>query len=330
MGQVLAILYVAMMLENGLIVIDEPNSFLHPGAAKKLIQILRQYKGHQYVIATHSGELIATAEPEIIQLVTWSNGESVVAEMAKDKLDDLRKILLKVGASFSDLFGFDRAIWVEGPTEEACFPRILARLRGKVPLGLIFIAVKNTGDFERKGSQKKLIWELYERLTSGVALLPTVVTFSFDREYRTEREIADLERQSKGRVHFLPRLTYENYLLSSEAITTVLHTALRTIQTSVTLANVELWLSANGGNYISGFNWSGDFLNAEWLARVNAPRLLTDLFDQLSGVNLEYQKTVHSVLLTEWILANRPELFAELADYIQKLTPQPDDTSASV
>jgi predicted ATPase len=34
-GQVLAILYVAMTVSSGVIVIDEPNSFLHPGAAKK-------------------------------------------------------------------------------------------------------------------------------------------------------------------------------------------------------------------------------------------------------------------------------------------------------
>jgi predicted ATPase len=61
-GQVLAILYVAMTLPRSVIIIDEPNSFLHPGAAKKLIRILKEYE-HQYIISTHSSELIAVCDP---------------------------------------------------------------------------------------------------------------------------------------------------------------------------------------------------------------------------------------------------------------------------
>ncbi|MFX9711404.1 hypothetical protein ABTO94_20085, partial [Acinetobacter baumannii] len=92
----------------------------------------------------------------------WSQGESSVHTIDKNKLDDLRRVLVEIGASFSDVFGFDRAVWVEGPTEEVCFPMILRKLRGGTPLGVIFVAVKNTGDFERKSKadQKQLIWDL--------------------------------------------------------------------------------------------------------------------------------------------------------------------------
>lgn len=42
-GQVLAILYVVIMAKyNQVIIIDEPQSFLHPGAVRKLIEILKQ------------------------------------------------------------------------------------------------------------------------------------------------------------------------------------------------------------------------------------------------------------------------------------------------
>jgi predicted ATPase len=45
---VLAILYVVMTSNHPqTIIIDEPQSFLHPGAVKKLIEVLKQYPQHQ-------------------------------------------------------------------------------------------------------------------------------------------------------------------------------------------------------------------------------------------------------------------------------------------
>jgi len=329
-GQVLAILYVAMTVEKGCIVIDEPNSFLHPGAAKKLVQILKQYKQHQYILATHSGDLIATAEPDAIQLVTWSKGESRTEELDRARLDDLKRILIEVGVSFSDLFGFDRAVWVEGPTEEACFPIILRKLRASMPLGLIFLAVKNTGDFEAKGHQKKLIWDIYNKLSAGISLLPSMVSFSFDRERRAQSDIDDLIRESKGRVHFLPRLAYENYLLVPEAIAAAINSVPRDGHQDVTIAQVQDWIAANGGGFGGKTTsvWSGDTADLRWLQTVDAPKLLKSLFDELSGVNLEYQKTVHSIALTEWLLEHCPNHLEELAEYIESLTTTNTDIVA--
>ena len=52
--------------------------------------------------------------------------------------------------------------------------------------------------------------------------MPPALAFSFDREGRTEKEMADIRRQSDGRVHFLHRRMFENYLLDPEAIAAVL------------------------------------------------------------------------------------------------------------
>jgi len=72
-GQVLALLYVVVTADfPRIIAIDEPNSFLHPGAAKKLLTILKQFE-HQYIISTHSAELIRVADPEFLHLVEWDN-----------------------------------------------------------------------------------------------------------------------------------------------------------------------------------------------------------------------------------------------------------------
>ena len=48
-GQVLSILTVVLEADHPtLILLDEPQSFLHPGAIRKLIEILKRYPRHQY------------------------------------------------------------------------------------------------------------------------------------------------------------------------------------------------------------------------------------------------------------------------------------------
>jgi AAA domain, putative AbiEii toxin, Type IV TA system/AAA domain len=64
-GQVLAILYVVMTAQTPqTIVIDEPQSFLHPGAVRKLMEVLRRYPIHQYILATHSPTVITSTDPQ--------------------------------------------------------------------------------------------------------------------------------------------------------------------------------------------------------------------------------------------------------------------------
>ena len=330
-GQVLAILCVAMTVKSGVIVIDEPNSFLHPGAAKKLVQILLQYDQHQYVLATHSADLISTAKPDIVHLVRWEDGESKIERVEATKVNDLRDILTEIGVSFSDLFGYDRAIWVEGPTEEICFPLILEKLLKRVELGLIFVAVRNTGDFERKRDRKKLIWDIYEKLSSGALLLPSAVAFSFDREERNERDIQDLERQSKGRAHFISRLTYENFLIDPDAIAALLNSLPRESKPAVTPEQVTEWLKDNGGRF--GADWNGDLTNTAWLTKVHAPTLLKKLLNELSSPGDNFEKISHSKFLTQWLIDNRPNALADIADHIKVIvegTDQAMQTKADI
>ncbi|WP_194469231.1 ATP-binding protein [Bradyrhizobium sp. CCBAU 51753] len=319
-GQVLAILYVVMTVPNGVIVIDEPNSFLHPGAAKKLIQVLKRYEQHQYVLATHSAELISTARPDIIHLVSWADGESKIERIDATKLDDLRTVLTEIGVSFSDVFGYDRAVWVEGTTEEICFPIILERLLKRPALGLIFVAVRATGDFEKKRDRKKLIWDIYERLSAGALLLPAAVSFSFDREDRSEADIERLRLQSKGRACFMSRLTYENYLLDPDAIAALVNSLPREGREPATSTQVAKWLQSNGGKFISGTKWNNEIDDQQWLRKVHAPSLLNALLNELAGPGDPLDKTSHSKALTEWLIDHKPEALSELAAHVTELT----------
>ncbi|PDT74831.1 hypothetical protein CO675_23605 [Bradyrhizobium sp. C9] len=314
-GQVLCILYVAMTVRRGVIVIDEPSSFLHPGAAKKLMQVLQQYN-HQYIIGTHSAELLATVKPQIIYSVEWKHGESSVRRVEADQVNDLKMLLTDLGVSFSDVFGYDRAVWVEGPTEEICFPLILEKILKEVELGLVFVAMKNTGDFERKNKrQAALIWSIYKKVSSGAALLPATVSFSFDRESRTQQEIDDLVRESKGAAHFLPRLCYENYLLEPEAIAALLRWIARDKSAPVAPSRIEEAMRRAGATP----GWSGDLADVNWLSNVHAPNLLKAVIDELGEPGNAYDKVRHSKFLTEWLIEHKPQLLRELAAYIHSV-----------
>jgi predicted ATPase len=49
-GQLLAIFYVIVTADQPrVIIIDEPQSFLHPGAVRKLLEVLSEYPYHQFI-----------------------------------------------------------------------------------------------------------------------------------------------------------------------------------------------------------------------------------------------------------------------------------------
>ena len=57
----------------------------------------------------------------------------------------------------------------------------------------------------------------------------------------------------------------------------------------------------------------------DWTYVVNAPELLYDLFNAMTEATVDYRKTRHSVDLTKWLLANKPESLHELFDYVKGL-----------
>lgn len=321
LGQVLAMLYIAVTSEAGrTIIIDEPNSFLHPGAARKLIEILKGYR-QQYIIATHSADIIGVSEPQTLNLISWDAEESHIQTLNAADVTDIRRALLEVGARLSDVMGADNVLWVEGPTEEVCVPKILGRMSGGLPLGTVVVAVRNTGDLESRRPSAKAIWEVYERLTCAKALLPRTIAFSLDREGRRAEEMAELKQRSNGLVHFLPRRSYENYLLHPQAIIAVLNeqTSFRTA--SISTAVVEEWLGDHGSDakYQAPSGWTGDLSDRDWLKEVRAAKLLEDLFVELSDAKEEYRKSTHSVAITEWLLQHDPDHLRELADFLRNV-----------
>jgi hypothetical protein len=319
-GQVLAILYVVVTADvPRTILIDEPQSYLHPGAVRKLFEILRLYPKHQYVITTHSPSAVTAAMPDTLLQVRSSDGQSTVESIDATETQSLRSLLHDVGARLSDVFGADQILWVEGRTEEVCFPLIVAS-RNDIPISAtVILGVKNTGDFERPNAET--VFSLYKRLSEGPRVLPPAVGFLFDSEGRSESARLDLKRRSRDRIRFTGRRMFENYLLDARAIAAVVGRIEGFAPTAITEGQIGLWIDKN--------RWDKKYFKRRvpedtrstelWLHEVDAAKLLQDLFSTLSEQRVIYDKVVHGQELTVWLCTHAPESFDEISSVIADL-----------
>ena len=166
------------------------------------------------------------------------------------KTNELRCLLDEVGVRLSDVFGMDKILWVEGPTEEKCYRQIITKILNKSLRGIQILAVKNTGDLE--GKRAHIIFDVYDKLSGSQNLFPPAIGFVFDRETRTEQEMEDLRKRSSNPVEFLPRRMYENYLLDSEAIASVINELDEGQEKVITASNVEVILEGYKVNFKKG------------------------------------------------------------------------------
>jgi hypothetical protein len=320
-GQALAILYVLFTSDEGrVIAIDEPNSFLHPGSARRLVQVFNRYPMHQFIIATHAPDIISAAAPKAVFLVRWEEDHSEVDRLGLSDIRATRQILDELGAKLSDVFGADYIVWVEGPTEAVCFPMLVETLRPGQERTISFVAVTSPGDFE--GREKQLALDVHQRLASGNALVPPTLAFIFDRETRTSKQREDLLRTLGGIVHFLPRRTYENFLLHVGAIAALVSDLREKAPepvSRVTAEEIQDWLDTNGvePDLFPRTSKIPEVSTPAWLCDVDAPKLLKRLLEAKTTTAETYRKTTHSKWLTEWLLQNDSGFLTNLLGFLK-------------
>jgi hypothetical protein len=317
LGQVLAILYVVLTSDTPrTIIIDEPQSFLHPGAVRKLIEILKPYSAkHQFIIATHSPTVIAAAGSPTLFHVSLVDGESQIRVLNTKQTSHMQELLAEIGATLGDVFGADNILWVEGATEEVCFPKILAALGDKHRslMGTVIKGIITTGDLAGK-KRAELAWQVYKKLSNATGLIPSAIGFIFDDECRSPQDKRELEHMSEGKITFTKQRMYENYLLNPDAIAAVINASDESRATPVTLLEVTKWLEANHHRFgCSRIEHSA----AAWQNHCDAATLLKALFNDLTETRVAYQKTRHSVAITDWLLDNRSQDLEGLAEEIE-------------
>jgi predicted ATPase len=320
-GQVLSIIYILVTSDfPRVILIDEPNSFLHPGASRALMELLKEFSQHQFIISTHSTEIITGSDPSSLHVLRTSDADdntrfsSIVERIDKEDAKELRYVLEEVGVRLSDVFGSDRILWVEGPTEQVCFPLIVRKILKKSLGRDAIIAVKSTSDFDKKII--RIAVDVHEQIARSGALIPTTVGFIFDSERLKEDEIKKIEERSNKKVNLLPRRCFENYLIHCEALAYSLNETPTFKSNKKTAKDIKDWIDNHGQQPAFEAPNHSPF-SQEWIKKVNAPRMFSELWSSLSGAKEEYVKTKNSVEIATWLVENDPNQLTEVADMLR-------------
>lgn len=145
-------------LNDGIVIIDEPELHLHPNWQKKLIQILKQEtenKNIQILFVTHSSSFISYNILNNIYRIYKNNEFSKcvrISDLMQDDDNDFRKNLSVINATNNEkIFFSNNVILVEGITDEILFKKIYESEIGEIPDGLEFIGIcgkKNLNNFK--------------------------------------------------------------------------------------------------------------------------------------------------------------------------------------
>lgn len=306
--QVLAMLYVVVVSDNPrIVIIDEPNSFLHPGAVRKLLEIFQKHDHHQYVIATHSPAAIAAVQEKTILHVERKGMRSRVRALNANDTKALGETFRSLGMRPSDYLGVDAIVWVEGTTEKRCFPLILETAGFQLE-GVRFIPVAEIGDLTGK-SAKKFIAVL-ERVAKDVGLLPREVICVHDGDKANDLMNADTERDVK--VETLSRQNYESYFLDfPEILESLLKENAAEGSPIHEGKSIREWMIENNGG--RGLD------DAEWLKTVDGATFIHDMFSSLGKIDYKRNKPSYGEEITKRILDKESVHFQEIVDLITSI-----------
>ncbi|MDP3282208.1 MAG: AAA family ATPase [Nitrosomonas sp.] len=199
--------------DASLLIIDEPDIYLHSDLQRQLVEILKQ-ASPDILVATHSTEIISEADPGDLLIV---NKKGRIAKRIKDPTQ-LQSIFGVLGSNLNptltQLAKSKRAIFVEGKDFQ-----VLSALSRK----LGYQSLANRSDFavipvEGFNPARVLNFSEGIELTLGTNILKAVI---FDRDYRAPEEIKSLLRdfnQYTALSHIHERKEIENYLLEPSVI----------------------------------------------------------------------------------------------------------------
>ena len=207
--------YISRYRDADLLVVDEPEVYLHPEVQRHLLGILRDAKP-DILLATHSVEILGEADPAEILLV---DKEKRSARRLRD-VAGVQEALENLGSvqniTLTELARNRRILFVEGTNDYRLIRRFAKIVEHpKVASGTGLTAIPS-GGFGSWAKIKGLAWGLKKTLESALKIAAV-----FDRDYRSEDETESLktEMEEEGVVaHFLSRKEIENYLLQPAAL----------------------------------------------------------------------------------------------------------------
>ena len=305
---ILAMLYALVRYKDSVVVVvDEPQSFLHPGALRALLSIFHEYDRHQYFLTTHSPSALAAVHEKTILHVERKDMRSRVRALDAKDTKALGETFRSLGMMPSDYLGVDAIVWVEGPTDKRCFPLILEAAGLQVE-GIRFIPIAEIGDPTGKSAKKH--GALLEAVAKDVGLLPREVVCVHDGDKAKDLVNADTERDV--RIETLPRQNFESYFLNyPEILESVLKENATECSPIHEGKSVREWMTENNGGHALD--------DEEWLKTVDGANFLHDMFNCLGKIDYKRNKPAYGEEITRCILADNPNHFQEIVDLITSI-----------
>lgn len=305
-ANILVLLFAATMDPGPrILLIDEPSTYLHPGAVRELMAILSAYPMHQYIFATHSFFGLECFPNASFSLCKRSPDRDVVTVLncGSGESADVRLALREVGASLTDVFAADQIIWVEGPSDVDALKEAIKALPMLPPRGLTVLPLVDTGGLE--GRHGDLVIEVYRKLSTSSALIPRALHFVLDREGRSDEQVNDLKRRVTAGVRVgeaspglsvYPAKMLENLFLDGHVVAEVLTKLAEAagVVTSVAITGEAVEALWNTEALQLGTKSDRTSAREVWEREVHGARVLETTFRHFLGEVLGYRKTRHA------------------------------------
>lgn len=209
--------------DSSLVIIDEPEVYLHADLQRQLVGLLRKLDA-DVLLATHSTEIMGEADPSELVLIDKKNRS---AERLKN-VEKLQDALSAVGSvhniSLSRLARSRRIVFFEGDSDFKLV-RLFARQLGfdGIASGLDIFPAKSEG-FGSWQKVSSLGWGISRALDGELA-----VGAVYDRDYFSDAQITVVQHALNEGLrfsHIHDRKEIENYLLIPDALDRALSSAI--------------------------------------------------------------------------------------------------------
>ena len=216
--------HISHATNDSVIVIDEPEIYLHPDVQRQLLGILRE-AGPDIVLATHSTEIMSEADPSEILLIDKSRQS---AKRLRD-VGEVQTALELIGSvqniTLTQLARNRRVVFVEDMTDFTIIRRFAKKIGfEELAAGIDLTPIKSEG-FSSWSRITSVAWGIEKTL--GQSLKIAVI---YDRDFWCDEEIASVNKELAkyvALVHFHQRKEIENYLLVPNVLERALHRVIR-------------------------------------------------------------------------------------------------------
>lgn len=222
--------FLSRVNENEIVILDEPDVYMHPDLQRKLMRLLKS-RFRQIVVSTHSVEIISEVNPEAILIIDKTKDQSLYASeipMVQGILNSIGSIhnlqLTKIWASKKILLVEGEDISILKKIQDVLYPET------EEPFDTIpNFDLKGWGGWNYAIGSSRLLKETVDNQIKVYCL--------FDSDYHTENEIAKRFEDAKRlnvELHIWKKKEIENYLIIPVLILRIIRK-----ETSTTVSSIE-------------------------------------------------------------------------------------------